>query len=163
MDVKAAFAAAAVFVYEAAALLFRPAIFFNFPFFAEVKRGSCQINVPALDEFLHVAEEESEDKGRYMAAVHIGIGHDYYLVVAQFFHIQGLAVVGRADCYSQGRIDVADFLAFESAVLHGFFHVQDFTAKGQDGLRVPVPSQFRGAACRVPLHEKQFAFGRVLA
>ena len=47
-------------------------------------------------------------------------------------------------------------------MLHGFLHIQNLTAQGQDGLEVAVAALLGGAACRVTLHEEELALCRVL-
>ena len=42
------------------------------------------VDVAALDEFRHVAEEEGEQQGADVRSVHVGIGHQDQLAVAKF-------------------------------------------------------------------------------
>ena len=84
-------------------------------------------------------------------------------MVAEFGEVQLLRVVFRADCHAERGVDVADFLAFEGTVLHGFLHVEDLTAKRQDGLKIAVAALLGRSACGVALHEEEFAlFGVVV-
>ena len=85
-----------------------------------------------------------------MASVHIGIGHDDYLVVTELFHIQSLAVFFRAEADAQSRIDILDFLAFKDLVLHGFLHIQNLASQRQDSLSLAVASLLGGSTGRIP-------------
>ena len=78
-----ALVAAAVGVDELLALLFGPAILLHLALLAEVKRWGGEVDVPLLDQSAHAAEEEGEDQGGNVATVHVGIGHDDYLMVAE--------------------------------------------------------------------------------
>ena len=116
----------------------------------------------SLDEFAHVAEEEGQNQSGNVASVHIGIGHDDYLVVTKFLHVQCLVVFIGADGNAEGGIDILDFLAVEGFVLRGFLYIQDLTAQGQDGLEMGVTALLGGTACRVTLHEVELAlFGHL--
>jgi uncharacterized protein YunC (DUF1805 family) len=59
--------------------------------FGAIKRRLRDVEVAALDELGHLAVEEGQEQGANVAAVHIGIGHDDDLVIAQFFDIELLA------------------------------------------------------------------------
>ena len=96
-----------------------------------------------------------------MASVHIGIGHDDYLVVTELFHIQSLAVFFRAEADAQSRIDILDFLAFKDLVLHGFLHIQNLASQRQDSLSLAVASLLGGSTGRIPFDQKQLAKLRI--
>ena len=42
-----------------------------------IQRGLRDIQMAAIDEFLVIAEKESEHEGADMGSVHIGVGHDH--------------------------------------------------------------------------------------
>ena len=58
---------------------------------------------------------------------------------------------------AEGRIDIADFFGIEGTVAGGLFYVKDLTAERQDGLRTAVAALLGGSACRVTLHQEEFA------
>ena len=98
-----------------------------------------------------------------MGAVDIGIGHDDDLVVAELAHVGGLGVLLGADGDAQGLEHVHDLLALEDLVVHGFLHVEDLAAQGQDGLVVGIAALLCGASCGVALDQEELAFGGVAA
>jgi hypothetical protein len=75
-------------------------------------------------------------------AVHVGIGHDDDLAVAQ---LGGVEIVF-ADARADGGDQAPNFLMAEHFVVARFFDVEDFTFEGQDGLEPAVATLFRGAA-----------------
>ena len=74
-----------------------------------------------------MSEEECHEQRGNVSSVHIGIGHDDYLMIAQFAQIKRFAVLFGTDKHAERRIDIFNFFAFEHFVLHGFFHVQNFS------------------------------------
>ncbi len=93
------------------------------------------VDVPGLDEFEHVAVEERQEERPYMGAVHIGIGHDYDVVVPCPFGIE-LLPDARADGGDQGL----DLGVLQDLVFSGFLHVEDLSPQREDGLEFPVPA-----------------------
>ena len=88
-----------------------------------------------------------------MGTVHIGIGHQDDAVVAQ---------LGRGRNRSSMPVPRAVMMARISSwasILSGggLFHVQNFTAQGQDGLETAVAALFGGAAGGFTFHQVQFA------
>ena len=53
-----------------------------------IERRLRDVDVAALDELLHVAEEEGQQQGADVRAVHVGIGHQDDFAVAQFGGIE---------------------------------------------------------------------------
>ena len=98
-----------------------------------------------------------------MAAIDIGIGHDDDLVVAEFFEVERLAVLLRADRHAECREHVLDLLVLPHAMLLGFFDIQDLTAQRHDRLEVPVAALLGRTACRVALDEEDFGDRTVAA
>ena len=92
-----------------------------------------------------------------MRAVHIGIGHDDDLVVADFVQVEILAIAA-ADRGDQRFDGFGLHHAVEACTLG----VKDFASQRQDGLRDRVASLNCGAACGVALHDEQFAFFRIV-
>ncbi|AAF10482.1 conserved hypothetical protein [Deinococcus radiodurans R1 = ATCC 13939 = DSM 20539] len=127
-----------------------------------VERRLRDVEVPLLDDGAHEAEEKGEQQRGDVPAVHVGVGHDHDLVVAQVLeveaHFLALAVEARAD----GPDQRADFGVLENLVQLGLFHVQDLAAQGQNRLEAPFASALGRAACRVAFHDEQFGLGGVL-
>ena len=125
----------------------------------QVQRRRREIDVAVLDEVEHVAEEEGQDEAGDVRAVHIGIGHDDDLVVAELGEVHALLAVlvllRHGD--AEGGVDVADFLALEGAVLGGFLHVQDLATEREDGLDATVTALLGRTACGVTLDKEKFA------
>ena len=92
-----------------------------------------------------------------MGAVHVGVGHDDDLVVAQLVQVEVIA----ADAGAQGGDQRADFVGRQHAVETGALHVQDLAAQGQDGLEGPVAALLGRAAGRIALDDEQLRLGRV--
>ena len=87
-----------------------------------------------------------------MAAVDVGIGHRDDAVVAQFFVFETFA-----DTSAQSGDQVPDLLRREHFVEAGFFHVEDLSAQGQDGLVAPIAAGFCGASGGVALDDEKLA------
>ena len=122
-----------------------------------VQRRHGHIHVTSGDHRAHVAEEQRQIQGCDMRAVHIGIGHDDDLVVADFVQVEILAVTA-ADRGDQRF----DGFRLHHAVKACTLSVEDFASQRQDGLRDRVASLNCGAACGVTLHDEQFAFFRIV-
>ena len=91
-----------------------------------------------------------------MGAVHIGVGHDDDLVIAQFFQVEL-----RPDAGAQRLDQRADFAAGQHPVKPGALHVQDLAAQGQDGLVLAVAAILGAAASGIAFDQKQFRFHRI--
>ena len=97
-----------------------------------------------------------------MASVNIGIGHDHDLVVSQLRQVDSLRVFLSTDGHAKGGVDIADFLALESPVLHGFLDVENLTPQRKDGLEGTVTTNFGSSAGGIALNEEELALGRIL-
>ena len=91
-----------------------------------------------------------------MGAVHIGVGHDDDLVIAQFFQIEL-----RPDAGAQRLDQRTDFTAGQHAVEPGALHVQYLAAQGQDGLVLAVAAILGAAAGGIAFDQEQFRFDRI--
>ena len=109
--------------------------------------------VSALDQFLHVAEEERQQQRTDVASIHVGIGHENDFAVAQFARVEIFFRNAGAQRGNHG----ANFFVREHLVVAGFFDVKDFAFQRQDGLETPVASLLRGAACGFAFDQEQFA------
>ena len=77
-----------------------PVWFFNLAFLAAVKRRRGNVQVAVFDKFGHVAEEQRHDERVDVGAVHVGVGHDYNLVVAQLVDVGFLAVLVNTEAHA---------------------------------------------------------------
>jgi len=131
-----------------------PAIFFYFTLFAEIERGSSDVQITVLNDLRHIAEEERHNQCVDVRTIDIGIGHDDNLVVTQFFNIGLFTVILGSDSDTQCGIDVTDFVTFQRFVIHRFLNIQNLTAKRKDCLEHTVTSLLGGTTCRITLDEE---------
>ena len=121
-----------------------------------VERRLGEVHVALLNQLRHLAVEEREEERADVGAVHVGIGHDDDLVVADLRDVPLLreAAADRGD-------KRADLVVREHAVDARLLHVQHLAAERQDRLRGAVAARRRRAAGGVALHEEQLCLGRV--
>lgn len=131
-------------------------VFLCFAFGNFEKRRLGYVNISGFNKSFHVAEEEREEEDSDMCAIHISISHDDDVVVTGFFRVEVVAV----SCTDSGD-EGLDFLIFEGFVLESFFHVEDFSAKGENCLEFAVSSLFGGTSCRISFDDVEFGFGGV--
>ena len=126
--------------------------------FQAVQRRLGDVEKAVVDEAAHPAVEKGKDQGADVRAVHIGVGHYDYLVVA---HLVGLEIFALAG--ADGRHHRPDFFVAQDFVglLQDPFHIQDFALERQDGLKVAVAAHLGGTAGRLALHDVEFRLGRV--
>src|SRR5580658_4116041 len=95
-----------------------------------IERRLRDVDMAALDELLHVTEEEGQQKGANVGAVDVGVGHQDDLAVAE---LGGVEVI-LADTAAEGGDHGADFFVAQHLVVAGLLHVEDLSLEGQDGL-----------------------------
>ena len=117
-----------------------------------VERRLRDVDVAALDQLRHVAEEEGEQQRADVRAVDVGVGHQDELAVAQ---LGGVEVV-LADAAAERCDHGADFFVAEHLVVAGLFDVEDLALQREDRLELAVAALLGGAAGR--LHPRR---GRV--
>ena len=117
------------------------------------ERGLGDVEMPSLDELLHLPVEEGQEQGADVAAVHVRVAHHDDAVVTQLRHVE---VVG-SHPGAEGGDDVEDLLAREGLVEARFLDVQDLAPQGQHGLELAVAALLGGAAGRVAFHEVELA------
>ena len=122
-----------------------------------VERRLRDVDVAALDQLLHLPEEKRQQQCADVAAVHVGVGHDDDLVVAQLFGIELIA----SDAGAERGDQRADLLAAQHLVEARALHVEDLAAQRQHGLEFAVAALLGGAAGRVALDDEQFGLGRI--
>ena len=118
-----------------------------------IQRRLRDIDVLALDQLGHVAEEEREQQRADVAAVHVRVGHQNDFVVAQ---LGGIEIV-LADAGAERGDDGANFLVAQHLVVARFFDVEDFSLERQDGLVLAVAPALGRAAGRLALDDEDFA------
>src|SRR6202011_4209585 len=118
-----------------------------------VQRRLRDEHVAALDQLLHVAEEEREQQGADVAAIHVGGGHQDDLAVTLPGEIEVVLAAAGPERGDHG----ANFFVAEHLVITRFFYVENFSFQRQDGLEAPVAALLGGAAGGFSLDQKQFA------
>ena len=83
-----------------------------------------------------------------MRAVHVGIGHDDDLVIAELFDVELLA-----DARAERGDDGLELVVAVDLVGARLFHVQHLAPEGEDGLEARVASLRGGAACGIALDD----------
>ena len=129
----------------------------------QVKRWGCDIKMSLLDNLRHKAIEQCHDKCVDVRTIDVGVGHDDYLVITQFFDVCLLITLTfNAEAHSDTLDDVHHRLALEYLVPHHLFHVEDLSSQRQDGLCVAVATLFCRTTGGVSLDEEYLALLRVL-
>ena len=77
-----------------------------------------------------------------MRTVHVRVGHDDDLVVAEFFNIECSLALAVADARADGGDHRADFVVLKHLVQARLLDVDQFAANGQNRLEFPVASLF---------------------
>ena len=92
-----------------------------------------------------------------MRAVHVGVGHDDDLVVAQ---LVGVELFG-PDAGAERRDQRADFLAGQHLVEAGALDIEDLAAQRQHGLIFARPALLGRTTGRITLDDEEFGLGRI--
>src|SRR3989344_1543367 len=100
-----------------------------------------------------MAVEERQEERADMRAVHVGIGHEYYLVVAELRYVELVGDRGAERDHERSYL-----LVREHFVYAGFLHVQYLSLQRKDGLRAPVAALLRAASGRIPLDDVELGF-----
>src|SRR5215213_7301750 len=95
------------------------------------------VDVAGFDQLGHVPEQERQDESPNMASIHVGVGHDNYLVVADLIQVEALPHPGAYGGDHGLYLDVG-----EDLVHVGLLDVQDLAPQWQNGLEVPLPTLF---------------------
>ncbi len=102
------------------------------------------VKVPSFNKGNHSPVEKGEEQGADVGAIYVGVGHYYYLVVAELGEVELLPL----SC-SKGGDHGPDLLVAQDLVglSEHPFYVEDFAFQGQDSLEAPVPPHLCGATC----------------
>src|SRR5215470_1775071 len=121
------------------------------------ERGLGDEEPPRLDDRHHVTEEEREEQGADVGAVHVGVRHEDHLVIAQLGDVELL----RPDPRAEGGDEEPDLLVREHLVVARFLGVDDLASEREHRLRLPIPPLLGGAAGGITLHEEDLAELRI--
>ncbi len=116
------------------------------------------VDVAALNQGAHLAEEKRQEQGPNVGAVHIGVRHDDNAVVAQLFWVELVDPNSAPERCNEGP----DLLRGEHFVKTGLFYIEDFAFQGKNGLKPAIPPLFCRTTGRIPLHEKELGERRIL-
>src|SRR5213082_1389548 len=132
-------------------------VFLALPALHAVERRLRDENVLAVNQLFHVPEEKCQQQRADVRTVHVRVGHQNNLVIAQ---LAGVKIV-LADAGTQRGDDGANFFVAQHLVVARFLNVEDFSFERQDGLVLPVAPLLRRTACRFALDHEQFAARRI--
>ena len=121
-----------------------------------VQRRHSGIDVAVLNQRPHIPEEEGQKQCSDMSAVHIRIGHDDHLVIAQLLQIKFVSDA-RAQSHDQG----VQLVVAVDLVGSGLFHVEHLAPHGQNRLEPGVSALNGRAGSGVALHDVDFAQLRI--
>ena len=122
-----------------------------------IQRRLRDVHVPALDQLLHVAEEEREQQRADVRAVHVGVGHQDDLAVAQLAASKSSLPMPVPSAVIMARISSCA----EHLVVARLLHVQDLALERQDRLEAAVAALLGGAAGAFALDQVHFAAVRL--
>ena len=123
-----------------------------------VERRLRDIEIAALDQRRHLAEEERQQQRADMRAVDIGVGHQDDLVIAQLGQIEIVA----ADAGAERGDQRADLLGAQHLVEARALDIEDLAAQRQHRLEFAVAALLGAAAGRIALDDEQFGFGGIV-
>src|ERR1700679_1423072 len=107
---------------------------FLFAFLHLVERRLCNVDMPALDEYGHLAIEERQQQRSYVTSVNVSVSHNNDAVVAQLVDVE----IVTADSAAQGSDESAHLRRCQHLVEARLLDVEDFPLQREDGLSTPV-------------------------
>ena len=122
-----------------------------------VERRAGNVDIAAVDELGHEAEEEGQQQDGDVCTIDVGIGHDDDAVVACFVGIEFLA-----HARTDGGDERADGVGGKRAVLGNALHVQDLAAQGQNSLIAALTCLLGRTTCGIALDDVELGECRVL-
>ena len=122
-----------------------------------VERRTSDINVAAFHQGLLITEEEGEDQGTNVGAVHVGVSHNDDPVITKILLIEFFAPNAKA----KGRNQGLDFGVFVDLGVVGFLDVENLAAQGQDGLKTTIPALLGRTASGIPFHDVDLGFAGI--
>src|SRR6218665_3573842 len=94
-----------------------------------VKRWLCEVHVPEVNERTHITKKKCQQQGRDGLTVNIGISHEHYLVVPNFFGREGFT-----DAPAEGGDHRLHFIMGQGAIESSFFNIENLPAQRQNCL-----------------------------
>ena len=88
-----------------------------------IKRRLRNVEMTIFDQGRHIAEEERQQQGADVTAIHVRVSHDDYASIAQTFEIEVIA-----DARAQRGDQRLNFIASENFIETGAFRVHDLAA-----------------------------------
>ena len=76
-----------------------------------VERRLGNVDVTTLNQLRHLAEEEGQQQGSNVGAVHVRVSHDDDAVVAELVWVEVVGATGLADARAQSGDQRDDFIA----------------------------------------------------
>ncbi len=116
-----------------------------------VERRLCDVDVAALDQFVHLSIEKGQQQRPDVRAVDVCVGHDDDAVVAQLVGIEIIA----ADTAAERGNQRSHLGRRQHLVETCFLDVQDLSLQRKNGLCSPVTALLRGSSGRIALDEKK--------
>ena len=106
-----------------------------------------------------------------MRAVHVCVGHDDDLVIAQLINVESplilaialilILAIARANAGANGSDHRTDFAVLEHLVQSRLLHVDELAADRQDRLKFPVAPLLGRSTGRVALNDVQLGIDRI--
>ncbi len=122
-----------------------------------VERRLRDVEVAALNQRRHLAEEERQQQRADMRTVNVGVGHQDDLVIAQFGKVEIVA----ADAGAQCRDQRADLLGAQHLVEARPLDIEYLAAQRQDRLEFAVAAHLGATAGGIALDDEQFGLGGI--
>jgi hypothetical protein len=123
-----------------------------------VQRRLRDIDEAVLHQLRHLPVEKRQQQRADVRAVHVRIGHDDDLVVAQLFEIERALALAVADARADGGDHRADFVVLKHLVQARLLDVDELAANGQDRLELPVAPLLGRAAGGITLDDESSVF-----
>ena len=113
-----------------------------------VERRDGGVDVAVLHQRAHIAEEEGQQQRSYMAAVDVGIGHYYDLVVAELRDVEVVA-----ESRAEGGYDGVELVVIVDLLLAHLLDVEHLAPEREYGLESAVAPVLGAAAGAVALDD----------
>ena len=126
-----------------------------------VERRLRDVDEALLHQLRHLAVEKRQQQRADVRAVHVGIGHDDDLVIAQLFEIERAFALAVADAGADGGDHRADFVVLKHLVEARLLDVDELAANRQDRLELPVAALLGRAAGGITFDDVELGVLRI--
>jgi hypothetical protein len=109
-------------------------------------------DVSAVNQLRHLPVEKRKKQGADMRAIHISVGHDDDLVIAELRRIEIILADPGAERGNHG----GDFVVGQHLVIAGLLNVENLAFDRKDGLRAPVAPLLGGSSRGVAFDNEDF-------